>query len=175
MPLRSRALPLGGRGPGEHEARSLSDAVAVGAHPAVRQVHQALHDEEAESGAIVGAAAPGMQPREALEEPSALAAAKADPGIAHRELDLTVLRTRAQGDAAPAVARHGGKGVLEDVAHHDIERQRIADHLEARLVVAGDGDALLAGALLEVGGDARHRGAEVERLGLEGGPWALGT
>src|SRR5438067_4801117 len=99
MPLRSRALPLGGRGPGEHETRSLSDAVAVGAHPAVRQVHQALHDEEAESGAIVGAAAPGMQSREALEEPSALAAAKADPGIAHRELDLTVLRTRAQGDA----------------------------------------------------------------------------
>src|SRR5207237_2092036 len=107
--------------PGEHETRSLSDAVAVGAHPAVRQVHQALHDEEPESGAVVGAPAPGMQPREALEEPSAAAAAKADPGIAHRELDLTVPRTRAQGEAAPAAGRDGGQGVLDDVAHHDVE------------------------------------------------------
>src|SRR5437762_12981280 len=99
-----------------------------------------------------------MQPREALEEASAVAAAKADPGIAHRELDLTVLRTRAQGDAAPAVGRHGGEGVLEGVAHHDIERQRMAHYLQSRLDVAGGRDALLAGARLEVRDDASSRG-----------------
>src|SRR5262249_3009185 len=152
-PPRSRALS-GRLRPGEQEARALAGAVALGAHPPARELHQAAHDEQPEAGTVVAAPAPGVQTRELLEEPRAVGRGEADAAVAHLELDLAVRGARRELDPA-AGAGERGERVLEDVAHHDVERERIGDHVQLRRNAARDLDARAADALVEVREHAR--------------------
>src|ERR1700724_4280704 len=102
--------------------RAPAHALAVCADAALPQVHQAMHDEEPEAGAVMAAAATGMQARESLEQPCAVRGSKAHAAVAHRQLHFAVERARAERDAAAAERRHRGERVLQDVAYHDIER-----------------------------------------------------
>ncbi len=163
-------LPVQGRGrcgrfrPGELDPRPLPDPVAVRADAAVCQLHHAAHDEESEPRAVVPATA-AVQAREPGEQTRAVSGREADAGVAHAELHLAVGGARLHLDAAAAGRLHRCQRVLEDVAQHHVECQRIALHAQRSGDVAAKHGALLARALLERRQHPRHRGRQRHRLG----------
>ena len=160
-------------GHAEHEARALSRPVAVRTDAPLRELHQAPHDEEAEPGAVVGGGAARLQAREFLEQARAIAGRKADAGVAHGELYFARQATGADGDVATAGRRQRGKGVLEHVAHHHIEGQRVTHHLQLRGDAGLECHLRLAGALLQLREHAADGAGELQRFGLEIDPPAL--
>jgi hypothetical protein len=129
----------------------------VGAGAACGQLHQPPDDEQAETGAVAAAAA--RQSREFLEDARAVRGAEADAAVAHVELHGAVRAARAERDAATTL--HGGERVLEDVAYHDVERERIARDVQIARELARNRDLLGPRALLELHHDAGDRTGEL--------------
>src|SRR5262245_34098300 len=94
---------------------------------ATRELHQPLDDEESEPGALIGATA-RIDARALPEQQLTVGHLEADAAVTHRKLHFVIRAARIDRDGSAALRGHRRQRIFQQVAHHDIQRERVRQY-----------------------------------------------
>src|SRR6185437_2790414 len=129
--------------------RAAAGSFAVRRDAPARELHQTLHDVESESRAVIAPACTRLEPGELLEQAPLVRRLESDAAIEDGELDLRAHTARGDGDLPAAHRNHRIERILDEIADHHVDRERIGEHLQVLRNARPELDLLLACALLE--------------------------